>query len=190
MSTSRNQDLRQEQILLAAKKQISLQGVESVSMNSLALKTGLSRPALYQYFASREHILAELLIDELADFSNSIDQQVANHSAPLEQIRVWIHYSLAHMSSREHRSLAQISLRSLPDESRGMIRSMHGHLMTALLSPIAELGIRDAISTAHLIYASVSASAIRISEGSDFAKEAAALEQFALSGITGEPRPN
>mgnify|MGYP000010386606 CR=1 FL=1 len=182
-------DARQEEILEAAIGIIASDGVDAVSMAQLAKRTGLSRPAIYQYFASREHVLAELVINELADLSNAIDEHIAKFDEPLERIRIWIHYSLAHLSSADHRAIREISIESLPDESRGMIRAMHGQVMTSLLSPVGELGIRDVTATAHLIYASVAASAKRIDEGASYENEAAALEQFTIAGITGALRP-
>ena len=178
-------DERQESILAAAQHLIATHGVDAVSMSSLAESTGLSRPAIYQYFASREHVLAELVINEMADLSNAIDEMIATLDDPMERVRVWLHYSLAHLASAEHRAIRQISMATLPDESRGLLRAMHGHFMTALISPLAELGIPDAPATCHLLYASVAAAAERIDEGSDFVREASALERFAVAGIEG-----
>ncbi|MEN9660769.1 MAG: hypothetical protein RLZZ443_698 [Actinomycetota bacterium] len=189
MAREQVRDARQEEILEAAIAIISAEGVDSVSMAQLAQKTGLSRPAIYQYFASREHVLAELVINELADLSNAIDNHIAKFEDPLERIRIWIHYSLAHLASSDHRAIREISIDSLPDDSRGMIRAMHGHVMTSLFSPVAELGVADVSATAHLIYASVAACAKRIDEGGSYEKEAAALEQFTIAGITGALRP-
>ncbi|WP_296632259.1 TetR/AcrR family transcriptional regulator [Rhodoluna sp.] len=177
-------DKRQEDILAAAQSLIATSGVDAVSMAGLAKATGLSRPAIYQYFASKEDVLAELVINEMADLSNAIEMHIAKLEDPLERIRIWIHYSLAHLASAEHRIIRQISIDSLPAEKRGMLNAMHGHFMMALLSPIGQLGVQDTTATAHLIYASVAASAKRIDEGSDFSREAAALEQFAIAGIT------
>jgi hypothetical protein len=103
----------------------------------------------------------------------------------MERVRIWIHYSLAHLASAEHRSIRQISISSLPDESRGMLRAMHGHFMMALVSPLTQLGVTDPTATCHLLYASVAAAAERIDAGNDFSREAAALERFAIAGIEG-----
>jgi hypothetical protein len=107
----------------------------------------------------------------------------------MERVRIWIHYSLAHLASAEHRAIRQISVESLPEESRGMLRAMHGHFMMALTSPVNELGAVDVTATCHLIYASVAEAAKRIDEGSDFTREAAALERFAIAGIAGALAP-
>ena len=177
-------DERQERILGAAQRLIAEQGVDAVSMAELAAETGLSRPAIYQYFASREHVLAELVINEMADLSNAIDDHIAHFDDPLERIRIWIHYTLAHLASAEHRSIREISIDSLPEESRGMITALHGHFMTALVSPVSQLGIPDVTATCHLIFASVAAAAKRIDEGAEFVREASALEKFTIAGLT------
>lgn len=178
-------DSRQDSILSAAQQIIADQGVEAVSMAQLAKDTGLSRPAIYQYFASREHVLAELVINEMADLSNAIDEKVADFPDAMERVRIWIHYSLAHLASADHRSIRQISVESLPEESRGMLRAMHGHFMMALVNPLTQLGVSDPTATCHLLFASVAAAAERIDAGNDFSREAAALERFAIAGIEG-----
>ena len=183
MPNSRISDERQEAILAAAQSLIAAKGVDAVSMADLAKATGLSRPAIYQYFASKDHVLAELVINEMADLSNAIERHIEGLKDPMERIRIWVHYSLAHLASAEHRIIREISIASLPEESRGMINAMHGHFMTALLSPVREIGIRDVTATAHLIFASVAAAAKRIDEGSEFVREAAALEQFTIAGL-------
>ncbi len=182
-------DARQNLILEAASQLICEGSAEAVTMATLARSTGLSRPAIYQYFASREHVLAELVINELADFSNEVDRHLAGIAEPMEQIRVWIHYSLAHLASEEHRAIREISIDSLPEDSRGMLRAMHGHLMTSLVSPLKKLDVKDVTATCHLIYAAIASAATRIADGSPYEREAAALEQFAIAGITQKPRP-
>jgi AcrR family transcriptional regulator len=170
-------------ILSATQRLISETGIDSATMPEIAKATGLSRPAIYQYFQSREHILAELVINDLADLSNDLDEHLKGIEEPSEQVRFWLHYSLAYMSSEQHRVISQISLNSLPTESLGMIRAMHGHFMTSLQNPLTELGIEDAMRTGQLIFASVAEAAKRIDGGSAYEFEAASLERFVISGI-------
>jgi AcrR family transcriptional regulator len=190
VTATRISDERQEAILEAAQSLIAAKGVDAVSMAELAKVTGLSRPAIYQYFASKDHVLAELVINEMADLSNAIERHIEGLADPMERIRIWIHYSLAHLASAEHRIVREISIASLPEESRGMINAMHGHFMVALLSPIREIGVKDVTATAHLIFASVAAAAKRIDEGSEFIREAAALEQFTVAGLAATAKAN
>lgn len=176
---------RQELLLTVAQELIAEYGLSAVTLNQVAKNAGISRPAIYQYFASLEHLLAELVINEMADLSNEIDERIAKFEDPMERVRIWIHYSLAHLASAEHRVIRQISIASLPEESRSLIRDLHGHFMMALLSPLKELGVRDITATSNLIFASVAAAAERIDEGTDFSSEASALEKYSISGIEG-----
>jgi AcrR family transcriptional regulator len=169
--------------LHAALELISQQGSEAVSMAVLAEKTGLSRPAIYQYFASREHVLAEIVINEMADLSNAVDRLVDGLNDPMERVRVWIHYCLAHLASDQHAAIRKISMDSLPDEQRGVVRALHAYFTTTLVSPLIDVGIADAPAFAGMIFGAVGASAERIAAGSDFAAEASALERFVVSGI-------
>lgn len=176
---------REDQILEVTRAIIANAGVEAVNLQDIATKTGLSRTAIYQYFSSREHVLAELVINEMADLSNEIDARIAKFDEPLERVRIWMHYSLAHLASADHRIIRQISVASLPEESRSLIKDLHGHFMMALLSPLKELGVKDVTATSHLIFASVAAAANRIDEGADFSLEASTLEKYVVSGIEG-----
>ncbi|MFM6962756.1 MAG: TetR/AcrR family transcriptional regulator [Micrococcales bacterium] len=158
-------------------------GLEAVSMTAIADRSGLSRPAVYQYFPSTQHVLAEVLVNELADFSNELDAHLMAFDDALERVRIWLHFSLTYMSSERHRIIRQVSTEGFPDETRGLLRAMHGHVMTSLISPLTTLGVADATSVAHLLYASVAKAAERIDAGAEFIFEARALEHFAIAGV-------
>ncbi len=177
-------------ILKATQDIIASEGVEAVTMPRIASASELSRPAIYQYFSSREHILAELVINEIADLSNDLDVHLAKISDPLEQTRIWLHYSLGFLASAEHRVISQISMRILPEESRGMLNAMHGHFMTSLINPLTVLGVADASRTAQLIFASIAEAAKRIDGGSAYEHEAAILERFVIAGVVGTTTPS
>jgi AcrR family transcriptional regulator len=185
---SRIFDQRQESILDAAMILMSEGGQEAVSMASLANKTGLSRPAIYQYFASKEHVLGELVINEMADLSNELERLVSGVQDPEEQIRLWVHYCLAHLSSANHRIVREISIENLPQDQRGMLRAMHGYFMAVLLSPLGQLGIQDPSSVSNLIFGTVASAAKRIDHGSDFSKEASVLEAYLMAGVKAAQR--
>ena len=178
-------DSRQAEILDAALAQIKANGVESLTMSRLGQLTGMSRPAIYQYFSSREHVLAELLINDLADLVNEIDSHISEATEPIEQIRVWINYSLSHLVSGEHSVIREISEASLPSDLRGMVRALHGQFMLGLMSPVRELGIASVESACHFVYSAVQSATKRIESGSNFAAEVHAVQSFVLPGLLG-----
>ena len=183
--TSTIRDNRQAEILDAALIEIRANGVASLTMSRLAQLTGLSRPAIYQYFSSREHVLAELLIDDLADLVNEIDNYVSEFDDPVERIRIWVNRSLLHLANGDHSIIREISESSLPDVSREVVRVLHGQFMMSLISPVRELGIDAIDSACHMIYSAVQSAAKRIEAGFEFDSEAKAAENFAIAGLLG-----
>jgi AcrR family transcriptional regulator len=182
-------DTRSDAILNAALSLVSRSGPDTVTMASLAEETGLSRPAIYQYFSSSHHVLGELLINEMADLSNELDRLVSALEDPLEQVRSWVHYCLAYLSSGEHQAIQLIAIHSLPPEHIGELKAMHGFFMSTLLTPLEALGVSEPSSLCGLIYGSVSAAGKRIAEGSDFVREAKMLEVFIEAGISSALSP-
>jgi AcrR family transcriptional regulator len=174
---------RQAEILEAASHLILTHGVAEFSMAKLGKHTGLSRPAIYQYFASKEHVLAELIVDEIADLSNLLDKELAKHAEPTDQVRCWIRLTFLHLASERHRIIREFSMDLLPQDSRGLIKAMHGHLMLALMNPLTRLGVSDVMANCHLIYGAVSAAAKRVESGANLDSEAVILEDFTLAGI-------
>lgn len=177
--------LRQEVILQSAADLLKEGGCEAVTMAAIATKTSLSRSALYQYFSSRDHILAELVLDEMADLANDLDQIASQFSNPLDQLTAWVHATLGYLTSSSHKVLKEISLESLPEDQRGLLKAMHGQFMLSLFSPLSRLTPEDPQALAGFVYSAVTAAATRIDEGGDFETEAATLERFVVAGVSG-----
>lgn len=178
-------DARQEAILQAAASLIEIHGCEAVTMKAIAQLTGLSRPALYQYFGSREHILAELVLDEMADLANELDRVAALNLDPIDQLAAWVQGTLQYLISPSHKVVKEISIESLPEDKRGVLKAMHGQFMLTLLSPLSRLTPEDTQAVAGFVYSAVVAAADRITEGGDPVSEAATLERFVIAGVTG-----
>ena len=176
-------DSRRDSIVRAAQELVVEHGPDAVNMAKLAQATGLSRPAVYQYFASSAHVLAELVLDDMADLTNELERLMEGIADPREQVRVWIHYCLAYLSTGEHQAVMGIAHQSLPDDAIGVIRAMHGLLMEQLMSPLRELGVEAAQSLTGLVYAAVAAAAQRISGGGAALEETKILEGFVDAGI-------
>ncbi|AOY56592.1 TetR/AcrR family transcriptional regulator [Candidatus Rhodoluna planktonica] len=176
-------DERRKAILRASIDLVSEHGAEWLTMARIGEATGLSRSAIYQYFESKDHVLGELLIDDMADLSNEIDRIVASVNDPMEQIRIWIHYSLAHLASADHLVVREISMTHLREEQRGELMAMHGFFLTTLHSPLIQLGVSDPTSLGSMIFGAVNSAAQRIYSGKSFIHEAATLEKFVIAGI-------
>jgi AcrR family transcriptional regulator len=59
-----------------ALRQLADGGIEAISLKAIALELGLTGPAIYRYFASRNHLLTELILDAYYDLGLSLDATV------------------------------------------------------------------------------------------------------------------
>lgn len=61
-----------EDVKAVALDQLAQGGATAVSVNAIAKQLGVSGPALYRYFAGRDELLAELVIDAYHDFAAAL----------------------------------------------------------------------------------------------------------------------
>jgi len=66
-----------DEIKAAALAQLAEGGAAGVSVNAFGRELGVSGPALYRYFASRDALLTELVIDAYTDLAEALREAVA-----------------------------------------------------------------------------------------------------------------
>src|SRR3954449_10061035 len=60
------------EIKAAALAQVAEDGAQGVSVNAIAKQLGVSGPALYRYFAGRDELLTELVVDAYDDLAEAV----------------------------------------------------------------------------------------------------------------------
>lgn len=96
-----------EDVKAAALRQISSGGTGAVSVNAIARELGVSGPALYRYFASRDEILAELVVDAYHDLAAAL-ADASNRGlglSPQDRVRALADAWRAFALSQPHRYL-------------------------------------------------------------------------------------
>ncbi len=126
--TTTNLDLvtpRRQQILDIAAELFAARGFHGVSVAELGSACGISGPALYKHFESKDAMLAEMLVsisETLLAEGRSRVGTAAGPRAALEALVEWhIEFAL------EHRALIVVQDRdwsSLPDEARERVRAL------------------------------------------------------------------
>jgi AcrR family transcriptional regulator len=71
-----------------ALRQLADGGVEAISLKAIALELGLTGPAIYRYFASRNELLTELIIDAYDDLAASLVAAVTATTSRSEQAQL------------------------------------------------------------------------------------------------------
>jgi AcrR family transcriptional regulator len=116
---------RREQILDAAAELFAAKGFHGVSVGELGRACGITGPALYKHFPSKDAVLAEMLVsisERLLDEGRDRVARAADAAAALEALVAWhIDFAL------RHRALIVVQDRdwqSLPPEARERVRAL------------------------------------------------------------------
>jgi AcrR family transcriptional regulator len=80
--------MRQE-VKDAALRQLAEGGPQAMSINAIAKELGVSGPALYRYFAGRDALLTELILDAYADLTAALSAAPAGLTGIADAYRAW-----------------------------------------------------------------------------------------------------
>jgi AcrR family transcriptional regulator len=174
---------RRSQLLDAASAIALETGPTSITVSAVAARAGLSRTSFYEYFASSSEIVAELITDELNDFTEFLTQKVAAVSAPEDAITAWIEGSLEYVADGRHLLARALSTLELSTERSMQIGIAHRKMLAPLTTPLTLLGISDVRQALALIHATTESATRRIEAGTDAASEIESTRAFIVAGL-------
>lgn len=121
-------------IFSCATRLFAEQGVNRVSMGTIADAVGLARPSLYRYFPTKAAIVLRwfnLVMTPLIETCNHIAEA---EQAPSERFDQWIDTQIGFLADPAHQAMIRASLESseMSDEQRLVIGARHRDLYASL----------------------------------------------------------
>ncbi len=174
---------RRSQLLDAASAIALENGPTSITVSTVAARAGLSRTSFYEYFSSSSEIVAELITDELKEFTEFLAQKVAAATAPEEAIAAWIEGSLEYVADGRHLLARALSTLELSTERSTQIGIAHRKMLAPLSTPLNQLGVTDVRQALALIHAATESATRRIEAGLDSAGEIESTREFLIAGL-------
>lgn len=116
---------RRDQILSTAAELFAARGFHGVSVVELGAACGISGPALYRHFPSKDAMLAEMLISISEELLSVGRERILDAESPEEAIRALVGWHIDFALC--NKSLIVVQDRdwaSLPDEARDQVRSL------------------------------------------------------------------
>lgn len=121
---SRRADRRTE-ILHTAARMYAVSGYHGVSVDDLGAELGISGPAIYRYFAGKEAILSEMLVDISRRLLEGAQRAVADHEDPADELAALVDLHLDFVLTEPELIAVQFrDLDNLPDRERRQVRSL------------------------------------------------------------------
>ncbi|MFG2005427.1 TetR/AcrR family transcriptional regulator [Spirillospora sp. NPDC048911] len=185
-------------LLDAARSLVAEEGIEALSLAALARRVGLSRPSLYEYFRSKDDLVAAIVEDELPRWASLVDQALAGPPDLAAKVEAYVRVQLEVMTDGRHAAAVALVEHALAEPAqpgaaeRGSgaearrIRDGHAQLLRPLVTALGEAGIPGPELRAHLIQGIVDAAAKFVAERPGDAAEVISVAVVqALHGLDG-----
>ena len=169
--------------LLAAATQLMLSGTP-FTVAQVATEVGLSRSAVYEYYASAADLVADVLVDEMALWVAEISPMVEAESEPLARIETWVRGVLGYVKDGRHVLVKSAGSVELPEARRVQVTSMHRELVAPLVQALTELEVPDIRQYSAFCWGVLDSAIMRVeSQGCDAVAEGDAVMVFITSGV-------
>lgn len=116
---------RRDQILVEAARLFARNGFHGTSIDGIGAAAGVSGPAIYRHFPSKEGLLAEMLVGISEHLLAGARRIVAAHPDPHDRLRALVDFQVDFALHRpELITVQDRDLANLPDDARRRVRAL------------------------------------------------------------------
>lgn len=156
-----HRESRRSALLVAGSDLLDLGGPQAVTMAAVAARSGLSRPAVYEYFASTEDLLIAVIGERMREWAGRIADAVHEAATPEAKIAAYVRASLA-LIAADGAPLAAMMAWRLPDDVRDRVARLHRALSAPLIQALEAMGVPDVELGLRFIQSATEAAARRM----------------------------
>ena len=178
-----HRDWRRSQLIDAAASIAMESGGAAITVAAVAQRAGLSRTSVYEYFGSGSELVADLVIDELKSFAQTLNTAVADCTDAQCVVTCWVKGALTYIADGRHLLAKALNATAMPQSRSQQIGMAHRALMAPLVKAVTDLGVKDSQRALSFIQAITDASTKRIETGHDAEEEIAYATTFCISGL-------
>ncbi|MEE1786479.1 helix-turn-helix domain containing protein [Streptomyces sp. SP17BM10] len=152
-----HRQLQRAALLDAARVLLTEGGMEALTFPALAVRTGLARSSVYEYFRSRAAVVEALCEVDFPLWAAEIEAGMESCDTAAGRIEAYVRGQLALAADPRHRAVVAISALELDEAARERIRAAHGKLVGLVTQALEELGHTQPRLTAALLQGIVEA---------------------------------
>jgi AcrR family transcriptional regulator len=180
---------RQRAALLdAARLLLEEHGYPGLTFGALAEGTGLARPTVYEYFASKDDLVVALCEREIGRQAELVRSRLEGASGPRERVAAFVRAQLD-LAVEEPRLVAPPGAEMpVGAAARVRIRELHRQLASTLTEALNDVAGPEGALLAGLVQGVVNAAILRIRDGDVPERVAAAAIGLVLDGLDGAIR--
>lgn len=128
-------------LLAAASAIISEQGVAAVNPRAVGERAGLARSSFYDYFPSKDDLLAALAIEAFERWAEELDAAVAAAPPGRARLHAYVEATIRMTADGKHDLATELQQAELSPKSYDAVMELHDTLTTPLRNVLLELGL-------------------------------------------------
>lgn len=136
-------------LIAAGSALIAERGVAAVNPRSVGELAGLARSTFYEYFPSKDDLLAAIAVQAFEEWAGELNAAVAAAPPGRERLHAYVEATIRMTADGKHDLATQLQQTELSPKSYEVVMSMHDTLAAPLRDVLAGLGLRaDPVQTA------------------------------------------
>lgn len=152
-------------LIAAGEAVIREQGVAAVTPRTVGEKAGLARSSFYEYFPSRDDLLAAIAVNAFDALAAEVDAVVAAAPPGRARLHAYVAATMRMSADGDHDLATGLRDAELAPKDFEAIMAMHDRLTGPLRTLLEELGIPDAGTRAILVQGLVNAGVQLVAHG-------------------------
>lgn len=133
-------DLRREQISAAGAKLFAEKGYERTSLQAIADLLGVTKPALYYYYSSKEQLLFEIMSSVMDRVLSDVSEVSESDLEPLEKLREYIRRYVGFFATHpDEHTIMSTAVDSLGPDLRGVVLNRQRLYLNRVRKIVSEL---------------------------------------------------
>lgn len=170
--------------LLKAAEAVMLEGgVAAVSAKSVGERAGLARSSFYEYFSSRDDLLAAVAIEAFDAWSAETDHAMQAAQPGFGRLRAYIDATMRMTADGSHRIASQLRQADLSPSNYDDIMALHDALLAPVRSVLADLGVADVTRQAALVQGLLNAGMQLVEHGTPAETASTLVYELLASGL-------
>jgi AcrR family transcriptional regulator len=132
---------RQRAALLHATEQLLMaQGYGGLRFADVARRAGLARSSVYEYFTSKDDLVAAVCEEVLPRWLDRLSQQMAQARTPADKLAAYVRTQLTLVADGSHRLALVVAGAPLSPQARERIAEVHTRFAPNITDVLADLG--------------------------------------------------
>ncbi len=177
---------QRQALITAAEELIQEEGVAAVTPRSVGERAGLARSSFYEYFPSKDDLLAAIAIRAFDDWAAEVDTAVSAAAPGRARLHAYVEATLRMTADGKHGLATGLQRAELSPASYETIMAMHDSLTAPLQNLLTELGVADAPRRAALVQGLLTAGMQLVQHGVAVREVAASITDLLDAGLRTE----